>query len=514
MPFDHFHPGQEKAILDISMSSKKIIVLEGPTGSGKSGIALAVSRIMDSSKSVIVCHTKQLQEQYRASFSELPTVVGRNNFPCEIDARVTAESARCTVAPAGKCRAFMKCSYYEQIRTALVSPISVHNYSYWLLAANREPPSFSDLDLLVCDEAHLLPNMLQTYISVRIDSSKLHKALGEAMPKIPTDEIETWRAWAEVIVDRLREEVQAYEKMSFDDSRLTASGIGKIRAVQALYRDCMILATVRADWVITEMDNTRGIGYEFKPTWVDSYAQDLVFKHAGRVLLMSATIGDIGVFCEELGLSPDDIDFIRMDSTFPPENRPVIIRPIARVKSGMTGADEAAIVAEIDRILDSHPNEKGLIHTTNYGMVNLVMARSKHRRRLITHNSRDRSSILAAFKKAAGPLVLLSPSMSTGVDLPEEQCRFVVWMKLPFPSLGDAHVKARLDSGPRGQRWYTGHTANELWQGLGRGVRGPTDKCTSYIIDANIVWFLDRIGGTDPEVESAMPKWLKEAVVW
>ena len=85
-------------------------------------------------------------------------------------------------------------------------------------------------------------------------------------------------------------------------------------------------------------------------------------------------------------------------------------------------------------------------------------------------------------------------------------------MKLPFPNIGDPHVKAKMEDGVRGKRWYYEQTAKELVQGLGRAVRGPTDFSSQYILDGNITWFLREIGGIDIRTDSTLPKWVKEAI--
>lgn len=57
--------------------------------------------------------------------------------------------------------------------------------------------------------------------------------------------------------------------------------------------------------------------------------------------------------------------------------------------------------------------------------------------RIMGHNSKNRESVLYHFESSRNPLVLVSPSMSEGVDLSYDQCRFQVIYKVPFPYLGD-----------------------------------------------------------------------------
>jgi ATP-dependent DNA helicase DinG len=63
-------------------SGCKYIVLEAPTGFGKSPVAIAVART--SGTSYICTSTKDLQTQYSRDFPFVKVAKGKNNFPCEV----------------------------------------------------------------------------------------------------------------------------------------------------------------------------------------------------------------------------------------------------------------------------------------------------------------------------------------------------------------------------------------------------------------------------------------------
>jgi ATP-dependent DNA helicase DinG len=60
----------------------KDIVVEAPTGFGKSGVALAVALRLSTSH--ICVSTKDLQRQYARDFSFLRIMTGKSNFRCEV----------------------------------------------------------------------------------------------------------------------------------------------------------------------------------------------------------------------------------------------------------------------------------------------------------------------------------------------------------------------------------------------------------------------------------------------
>lgn len=82
-PFETVHEKQYdvlKEICDSFNSGYKTIVLEAPTGFGKSPVAIAVARTLGSS--YICSATKELQTQYVKDFAFLRAVKGMINFPC------------------------------------------------------------------------------------------------------------------------------------------------------------------------------------------------------------------------------------------------------------------------------------------------------------------------------------------------------------------------------------------------------------------------------------------------
>jgi len=66
------------------------------------------------------------------------------------------------------------------------------------------------------------------------------------------------------------------------------------------------------------------------------------------------------------------------------------------------------------------------------------------------------------------------------VNLPDDLCRFMIVMKVPYASLGDQLVKAKMRMI---QGWYKADTLKKIIQSLGRGVRSKTDWCITYILD-------------------------------
>jgi Rad3-related DNA helicase len=107
----------------------------------------------------------------------------------------------------------------------------------------------------------------------------------------------------------------------------------------------------------------------------------------------------------------------------------------------------------------------------------------------LIHTPENRDEILEQHKRAKTPTVLLSPSMTEGVDLKDDLSRFQIICKVPFPYLGDQLVKkksAKYD-------WYYGFaTAKTLVQSVGRSVRNKNDTAVTYILDSGFDYFFKR----------------------
>ena len=80
------------------------------------------------------------------------------------------------------------------------------------------------------------------------------------------------------------------------------------------------------------------------------------------------------------------------------------------------------------------------------------------------------------------PTVLLSPSMTEGVDLHGDISRFQIVCKVPYPFLGDKLVKKRMN---KWKGWYPLQTAKSIVQAAGRSVRSNDDHAVTYILDSD-----------------------------
>ena len=85
-PFSSFNPGQREAIeaiVEAYLSGVKHIVVEAPTGVGKSAIAYTVHKVLaslnDWHRTTVITGTKGLQDQYVSEHGDMYDLKGKNN---------------------------------------------------------------------------------------------------------------------------------------------------------------------------------------------------------------------------------------------------------------------------------------------------------------------------------------------------------------------------------------------------------------------------------------------------
>lgn len=77
---------------------------------------------------------------------------------------------------------------------------------------------------------------------------------------------------------------------------------------------------------------------------------------------------------ECLGLAPDEVKFMQVDSDFPIQNRPIYPMNIAYLNFSNLKLREVKtkISRAIDNLITLHRNHKGIIHTTSYEQLSFI----------------------------------------------------------------------------------------------------------------------------------------------
>ena len=94
-PFPTFRAGQREALeqaREAFEAGKRFVVVEAPTGAGKSAIAVALAR--EARSAYVLTNQKILQDQYVNDFPDLALMKGRSNYDCLV-APTHAAAAPC-----------------------------------------------------------------------------------------------------------------------------------------------------------------------------------------------------------------------------------------------------------------------------------------------------------------------------------------------------------------------------------------------------------------------------------
>jgi len=505
--FKEWRRGQFEAAKQIAESSKRFFFLQAPTGSGKSLIGATVQRLKRE-RMLYIVHTKQLEAQIKTDFPYAEVLMGRENYPCLKGEGITAlectkkpERRRCercsyqswfcqsAVERGLNCPCVDECLYLLQKKKVLASEFAVLNMALFLTEANLVG-EFSGFPFAVLDECDLTESALMSFIELSIPAKIIEK-FELKPPRRKTKE----EAWLEVIEKQALPRIE--RRLAELKNAWEPEDVREEEELKRLERRLKFALSEipKGGWVYIE----EGERWSFKPVWISRYAHHYIFRHGQKFLLMSATLINPRQFARDLGIDYQDVEYHELPSLFPKERRPIYFMPCANLTHKTKDEERPKVVEGLDSVLDQHPHEKVLVHTHSYSLAEYVIRSSRHGRRMLNHDGRTRHEVLERFKSSQKPLVLISPSMERGVDLPQDQCRVVIILKVPYLDLGDKQTQTRLYASKDGREWYISQTIRNIVQSAGRAMRSEDDWCKIYILDAQFERLLRESRGIFPK---------------
>lgn len=489
-----YRENQAETISFIMNSKKRYRVVKARTGFGKSLAAVACGVLAGSLNYLV--QSKFLQTQIIGDFPEMVSIWGRGNYKCLYDdSRMCNE---CTHTKARPCEDKDDCLYDVQKEMAVHAPYRTLNFAYYMVEC-QHIGKFSGSSFTVVDEADSLEGTLLENVILEFTERALYQlGLAEGPSKKTvksSDGIEIWTEFGELaqykaglFVKKLEESIDAIPNSGDKDEKIRL--IREKDYFKNIHSKCGIfLSSIDKTWLMEETPRHGSVQgkISFRPTWITpELSEEYLWRHSHDWVLISATLPPLPVFCKQLGIDEDEIDYLEVPSTFDPERSPVHIWPVANLTAKMMDIEVPKAIHGIKQILTRHRGERGMIHTVSWKLCSDIM-RGVRSSRLITHTSENRNSVINEFMDIDGfdkDSVLVSPSCQRGVDLRDDLCRFVIIVKTPFLSLGSKYVGARLyGSGAIGKLWYQAEAMTQIEQMAGRGWRSKTDWCTVYIID-------------------------------
>lgn len=239
------------------------------------------------------------------------------------------------------------------------------------------------------------------------------------------------------------------------------------------------------DICVTNADGHLSVS--FRCTKEDYMIYKYLLSRAPAKVLLSATVGGIDAYKENMGfryLTNKEVEFETIPSTFDFSKSPIHFLN----KFKMSFREKETSFQYLKKVIYSicetkFGNQKGMIQTGSYAFAKQLYndAPLNVKQRMLLYNGSREKTTCIKIHELSDNTILVGPSLNEGIDLPGDLCRFIIIMKVPYPSLADKLVKEKMKLFPL---WYNSTTSNDIIQGIGRGVRFDGDWCVSYILDA------------------------------
>ena len=491
---------------------KKNVILCAGTGIGKSLIAAVVSETLKTYCSnelaaIYMSSTNSLVDQYTDSFSKLSEqkffrIKGANTYPCNYfrekgnqyasgDDCVKGELTEMEIS-----KYCSGCSYESSKKMINKTENLITNYAYFMISKLKSD-HLMERNLQVFDEAHLLNDVFcsQVAIEFSVDSiDKLCKDLSELNGKLDNEKADLIMFKNEIVAgkiratnyrDKIKELAKIYIAVSSKCGQLAAlipdmKAKAKTRKIGTRFArlSSLIGGFFEHDYDHV-FDDTVKNTIAIKPIFVGDMMHLLLGKYN---LFMTATISPD--FAETtMKLNPIETVYITADEVFPAANKPVFFvgkenLNYSKLQDPQTFKDLAKVTG---MIVAHHGTEKGIIIVPSFYAAKMLSAEIPKSIKLFQHTQGTSvADHVAEFKKWKGPAVLISPSIFEGLDFKDDESRYQIICKTPYPSLGDPRIKKIADEYGS---IYREITLYKILQGIGRSVRSSTDFAATYCLD-------------------------------
>jgi|TARA_B100000767_G_C19778273_1_gene544114 Rad3-related DNA helicase len=542
-----FRKNQREIITKICEAYKKdpdsTVVIDAPTGSGKSLIAMWSSHVMKEmgKRGYLVTSDLTLQDQYESDFMRLklnwPSIRGVDNYECSVNG-LPFSLGDCKLKGMGyeaakELSCYSSCEYLQNRSRAIDQPIALLNYAFWLIQRNYvdakmklddRPVPFEKRDFVFFDEAHKIDEIVQGHFSPRVDPSlvdkileatrfsnkqgfgssaytrgKLTSLINDLMKGDKSTVFEALQEFDSIlkVYGKIRNEGNKAAKLRYKSQTLPrdwqkAFGIfDRLKDTHCKINDYVaLIKSVGVDKMVLDQREEEST---FKCVEEALMINKYLHEKSGFKVFMSATIGDPRSFVKIMGIK--NAQFIRLDNVFNYDKSPVVFINRHKLTYREKVKSLPHVVAILDQIIDKHKGQRGIVHTGSYEFTNYIKQNTKHPFRIMDYeNSKEKAGMIELFKKKENA-VLMGPSLLEGLDLKDDISRFQIFFKVPYPNLNEPLIKAKLN---KSNEWYDWKTGISVMQGVGRSVRSESDWAITYILDASFKNLINKKGFFPP----------------
>ena len=536
-------------IINNVVRSVKTHVCEAPTGTGKSLIACIAAGVLADYHNIgtyILCSDTALFKQYENDIKRLNLnfgcVCGKDNYYCQKNGLQFSNSScqnanvsltKLVKGDFGQDSRFAMCSqnckYINALAKGHRAKVTVLTYQLWFSTGTDEEDDYQYTDyhwkkrgLVICDEAHKLPEIVQNMFSPRIDMDEtvgidemiryaslndidtpnrkhfedVFKLMKLTMEKDYSSEaqrskdmficLKRYKKFYDdlsIAYDDLKDKLEKNQRRKgIDLNAFMKAGTVFSQEHLVLREYINLIEELGTVWSIPSKLNEHTIVYNCSKE--AQMVNTFFHKRTDCEFLMSATIGNLDNFRTMIA-SDDDENFSasEADNGFDFSRSPIFYNDnFHRLSYREKGANLPKVMEQIEEICKSYNGIHGIIQTGSYEFAKYVVDNASpglRSRLLMYNNTSEKKQAINNFESFHGK-ILIGPSLLEGLNFADDLCRFIIVMKVPYASLADRLVKSKMQVYPN---WYINDVINKMVQGLGRGVRSKDDWCESYILD-------------------------------
>ncbi|BBI90513.1 DNA helicase [Tenacibaculum phage PTm1] len=451
------------------------------------------------------------------------------------------------------------CPYIQERIKAIRAKTTVFNYNYWLTTLNNVYPILGDSSpfkprtLTIFDETHTLGNIVQDMFAVEFSLNSIirrSRAFSQMLINQSgcelniVDELNMIVDAFESINSNIDANEYVYEKLMQLYKGLTSlfkkydTELGRLLdklptdlddkpILQDVHKDLIKFNETIIEWndklgqlidvyakfgketivasieeitddkvkVIPEFGSISKTRLKLQCTNESELCKMAVHEKSDYKVFMSATLGDMDAYAEQTGIK--NYAKLEVPQIFNYDKSPIYsVTPMLSMNYRNKAQNKPAMVQRILKIIDHHEGQRGLIHTGNFELMRALQETGHPR--IITYTNSDEKSKILDILKNSEDCVIAGPSLVEGVDLKDDLCRFMVFMKVPFLSMGDRLTKKKMEIY---RKWYGWNAMSNVLQGLGRGIRNDKDWCVSYLLDSSFQSFFHN---------NPAPKWVED----
>lgn len=502
-PFDSYRPGQKKCIEDVLVKvddGNKIIELNSPTATGKSGMLTVICRALIESgefENAIYTSPQRILVSQLANDEKLGIVslLGRGNYGC--DKAKSGLAADCPVPPKLRRKTCPACEYQAQKDRFLAADLGAATLDKILVDRSIQKPS-----ILIVDESQGLEEKLinQSEIGIPdavdindlVESSKLW--VRRIKMEIMKAETKLEKIFAGELVEKKPRQVKKstladdfaahVEKAAgaFDQEAATkvAKELVRYNRICEKARGVLRMAEEAPDSFIITRDRT------FRMMSGRAAFQDLIMNT--KVVVLASGTPNTQL------LAPPGYAQVIAPHPIPIERRMVYFLPVGK----MNLQNRDATMEKMGPIIaDLHKKHKRstIVHAHSYPIAdrlgNIIYDEGVRCKWVMP---KDREGSIQAWKETEDTC-LMAVACEEGLDLAGEKYPLNIIAKIPFGFRGDDWMLAReaRDKKLSNELHFEDvRVATAIQQAAGRCSRGPGDFSETYIMDSSFEQFYRR----------------------